>query len=80
MIIDAHSHLWKVQNGIVDGKPVYDIGGGKSNFGGVVRQMMPPYMTDGENNIERFIATICWNVSQKATHELKYVHYMRKLL
>ena len=58
MIIDAHSHLWKVQNGIVDGKPVYDIGGGKSNFGGVVRQMMPPYMTDGENNIERFIANM----------------------
>ena len=56
MIIDAHSHLWKVQNGIVDGKPVYDIGGGKSDFGGAIRQMMPPYMTDGENNIERFIA------------------------
>ena len=58
MIIDAHSHLWKVQNGIVDGKPVYDIGGGKSNFGGAIRQMMPPYMTDGENNIERFIANM----------------------
>ena len=58
MIIDAHSHLWKVQNGIVDGKPVYDIGGGKSDFGGAIRQMMPPYMTDGENNIERFIANM----------------------
>ncbi len=58
MIIDAHSHLWKVQNGIVDGKPVYDIGGGKSDFGGEIRQMMPPYMTDGENNIERFIANM----------------------
>ncbi len=58
MIIDAHSHLWKVQKGIVNGKPVYDIGGGKSDFGGAVRQMMPPYMTDGENNIERFIANM----------------------
>lgn len=58
MIIDAHSHLWKVQKGIVDGKPVYGIGGGKSDFGGAVRQMMPPYMTDGENNIERFIANM----------------------
>ncbi len=58
MIIDAHAHLWKKQNGIVNGKPVYDIGGGKSNFGGEIRQMMPPYMTDGENSIERFIANM----------------------
>lgn len=58
MIIDAHAHLWKKQNGIVNGKAVYDIGGGKSNFGGEIRQMMPPYMTDGENSIERFIANM----------------------
>lgn len=58
MIIDAHAHLWKKQAGIVNGKPVYDIGGGKSDFGGEVRQMMPAYMTDGENNIERFIASL----------------------
>ena len=58
MIIDAHAHLWKKQNGIVNGKPVYDIGGGKSDFGGEIRQMMPPYMTDGENYIERFIANM----------------------
>ena len=58
MIIDAHAHLWKKQNGIVNGKPVYDIGGGKSDFGGEIRQMMPPYMTDGENSIDRFIANM----------------------
>lgn len=58
MIIDAHAHLWKKQNGIVNGKPVYDIGGGKSNFGGETRQMMPPYMTDGENSAERFLANM----------------------
>lgn len=58
MIIDAHAHLWKKQNGIVDGKPVYDIGGGKSNFGGTIRQMMPPYMTDGENSAERLLANM----------------------
>ena len=58
MIIDAHAHLWKKQNGIVNGKPVYDIGGGKSDFGGEIRQMMPPYMTDGENSIEGFIANM----------------------
>ena len=58
MIIDAHAHLWKKQNGIVNGKPVYDIGGGRSDFGGEIKQMMPPYMTDGENSAERFIANM----------------------
>lgn len=58
MIIDAHAHLWKKQQGIVRGKPVYDIGGGRSDFGGEVRQMMPPYMTDGENTAERFLANM----------------------
>ena len=58
MIIDAHAHLWKKQNGIVNGKPVFDIGGGKSNFGGEIRQMMPAYMTDGENTAERFLANM----------------------
>ena len=58
MIIDAHAHLWKKQNGIVAGKPVYEVGSGRSNFGGEIRQMMPPYMTDGENNVERFIANM----------------------
>lgn len=58
MIIDAHAHLWKKQKGIVNGKPVYDIGGGRSDFGGEIKQMMPPYMTDGENSGERFIANM----------------------
>ncbi len=58
MIIDAHTHLWKKQNGIVNGKPVYNIGGGRSDFGGEIKQMMPPYMTDGENNVERLIANM----------------------
>ncbi|MGN1420684.1 MAG: amidohydrolase family protein [Eubacterium sp.] len=58
MIIDAHAHLWKTQNGKVDGRDVFSVGNGKSNFGGEIRQMMPPYMTDGENTAERFIANM----------------------
>ncbi len=58
MIIDAHAHLWKKQNGTVNGKAVYDIGGGKSDFGGEIRQMMPAYMTDGVNSAERLIANM----------------------
>ena len=58
MVIDAHLHLWDKQHGMVNGKPVYDIGGGKSDFGGVVNQMMPAYMTDGVNSVERLIANM----------------------
>ena len=58
MIIDAHLHLWDKQHGRVNGKPVYDIGGGKSDFGGIVKQMMPAYMTDGVNSVERLIANM----------------------
>ena len=58
MIIDAHAHLWKTQKGKVCGKDVFSVGNGKSDFGGEIRQMMPPYMTDGENTAERFIANM----------------------
>lgn len=58
MIVDAHLHLWEKQHGMVNGKPVYDIGGGKSDFGGTIRQMMPAYMTDGVNSAERLIANM----------------------
>lgn len=57
-IIDAHVHLWEKQNGRVNGKPVYGIGNGKCNFGGEVRQMMPPYMIDNENTVERLVANM----------------------
>ena len=41
-MIDAHAHLWLRQNGMVDGLPVYALGGGRSQFGREVRQMLPP--------------------------------------
>lgn len=58
VIIDAHLHLWKKQQGMVNGRPVVGIGDGKSNFGGEIRQMMPPYMNDDENTVERLIANM----------------------
>ncbi|MBE6974502.1 MAG: amidohydrolase [Ruminococcaceae bacterium] len=58
MIIDAHAHLWVKQQGRVNGGSVHDIGSGRSMFGGEVRQMMPPYMTDGVNSAERFLANM----------------------
>lgn len=56
--IDAHLHLWETQQGRVNGKPVVGVGNGKSNFGGEIRQMMPPYMTDNCNTVERLIANM----------------------
>ena len=73
MIIDAHAHLWKNQKGIVDGKPVYDVGGGKSNFGGNIRQMMPAYMTDGENSGERLIANMDYTLVNGAVITQEYI-------
>ena len=58
MIIDSHVHLWKTQHGRVDGRPVFSLGGGKSDFGGEVRQMTPPYMLNGENTAEMLIANM----------------------
>ena len=58
VIIDAHLHLWEKQNGRVNGKPVVGVGGGKSDFGGEIRQMMPPYMDDDKNTVERLIANM----------------------
>jgi len=49
MIIDAHVHLWKKQAGLVNGKPVIPLSGGRADFGGEIRQMLPPYLADGEN-------------------------------
>ena len=56
--IDAHVHLWEKQDGLIDGKRVFGIGGGKSDFLGEVRQMMPAYMDDNRNTIERLIANM----------------------
>lgn len=56
--IDAHVHLWEKQEGCVGGKPVVGIGNGKSDFGGEIRQMMPPYMNDNQNTVERLIANM----------------------
>lgn len=57
-MIDAHTHLWEKQHGMVDGLPVYDLGGGRSQFGRQVRQMTPAYITDGVNSVERLLANM----------------------
>lgn len=58
MIIDAHTHLWKNQNGRVEGKPVTALKNGQSSFGGEIRQMMPPYMINGKNTADMLISNM----------------------
>lgn len=57
-MIDAHVHLWQTQQGRVDGLPVFSLGGGKSQFGEAVRQMLPPYLYDGKNTAEILLANM----------------------
>ena len=58
MIIDAHAHLWKTQTGRRDNNPVRTLNNGLSDFGGEIKQMMPPYMVSGENSPEMLIANM----------------------
>ncbi len=57
-IIDAHAHLWLKQDAIVQGQKIQTLSNGQSLFMGEVRQMLPPFMTDGQNTAERFISNM----------------------
>ncbi len=57
-IIDAHSHLWLKQDTVVDGLRIYTTNRGRSMFFDGERQMLPPFMADGRNTAEIFIANM----------------------
>lgn len=83
-MIDAHLHLWHKQAGRVNGLPVYDLGGGRSMFGGEVRQMVPAYMTDGVNSVERLLANMDFAQVAGAVVTQEYIDgnqdaYLRKV-
>ena len=58
LIIDAHVHLWKKQQGEIVEGPIIGMKNGKSNFAGSIRQMLPPYFLDGQNKIEYLISNM----------------------
>ena len=58
IIIDAHSHLWLKQDAGVEGLPIRTLENGRSLFMGEVRQMLPPFMTDGVNSAEVFLSNM----------------------
>ena len=59
-IIDAHAHLWLNQDTVVNDSPIYQLEPNRSRslFFGEERQMLPPYMTDGQNTAERFLSNM----------------------
>lgn len=57
-IIDTHSHLWLRQDTVVDGMPIRTLENGRSLFMGEIRQMVPPFMTDGRNSAEVFLSNM----------------------
>ena len=71
--IDAHVHLWDVQNGRVNGRPVTGLGDGLADFGGEARQMMPPYMDDNRNTAKRLIANMNYACVNGAVITQEYI-------
>ena len=60
MIIDAHAHLWLNVDTVVNGSAIHPLEPNRrrSLFFGEERQMLPPYMTDGQNTAERFLSNM----------------------
>ena len=59
-MIDAHAHLWLNVDTVVNGSPIHPLEPNRSRslFFGEERQMLPPYMTDGQNTAERFLSNM----------------------
>lgn len=59
-IIDAHAHLWLNVDTVVNGSPIHPLDPNRSRslFFGEERQMLPPWMTDGQNTAERFLSNM----------------------
>ncbi|MCD8165500.1 MAG: amidohydrolase [Bacteroides sp.] len=57
-IIDAHAHLWLRQDTEVDGLPIRTLENGRSLFMGEIRQMVPPFIIDGQNTVEIFLSNM----------------------
>ncbi len=57
-IVDAHAHLWLKQGAVWDGKPIRTTTRGRSFFLDEEVQMLPPFMIDGRNSAEVFLANM----------------------
>jgi predicted TIM-barrel fold metal-dependent hydrolase len=76
-IIDAHAHLWLRQDTEVNGMKIRTMEGGKSLFMGEVRQMLPPFMTDGRNTAEIFLSNMDYAQVSAAVITQEYIDGMQ---
>ncbi|RNC66755.1 amidohydrolase family protein [Proteiniphilum sp. X52] len=72
-IIDAHAHLWLKQNTEVDGQKIETLKNGKSLFMGEIRQMVPPFITDGRNTAEIFLSNMDYAQVSAAVITQEYI-------
>lgn len=72
-IIDAHAHLWLRQDAEVEGKKIQTLQNGKSEFMGEVRQMIPPFITDGRNTAEIFLSNMDYAQVSAAVITQEYI-------
>lgn len=71
--IDAHAHLWLRQDTEVDGWPIRTLDNGRSQFMGEIRQMVPPFMTDGVNSAEVFLSNMDYAQVSAAVITQEYI-------
>ena len=72
-IIDAHAHLWLRQDAEVEGKKIKTLENGKSEFMGEIRQMLPPFMLDGQNTAEIFLSNMDYAQVSAAVITQEYI-------
>lgn len=76
-IIDAHAHLWLRQDAEVNGMKIQTLDGGKSLFMGEIRQMIPPFITDGRNTAEIFLSNMDYARVSAAVITQEYIDGMQ---
>ena len=72
-VIDAHAHLWLRQDTEVEGQKIITLENGKSEFLGEIRQMLPPFMTDGKNTAEVFLSNMDYAQVSAAVITQEYI-------
>ncbi len=72
-IIDAHSHLWLKQEAEVNGHKIHSLDNGKSMFMGEVRQMLPPFILNGQNTAEIFLSNMDYAQVSAAVVTQEYI-------
>jgi predicted TIM-barrel fold metal-dependent hydrolase len=72
-IIDAHTHLWLRQDAEVNGLKIETLDNGRSLFMGEVRQMLPPFMTDGKNSAEILLSNMDYAQVSAAVVTQEYI-------